>query len=151
MESKVYRYNPTPHYTLGIGLFGAVKTHILERPWIDEGPGGKPNESCVPYGKYDLEPFTRPDNTEVYMLVNESLGVYRFQEDVPPEGGRFLILIHVGNYIDDIIGCLAPGLAQPTHKLDGAIVGSSTAACRDIFAELDKHEHNTLEILPLEL
>lgn len=154
MNGKLYRWNPTPDYTLGLMAFGDLRVHTLERPWIEgAATGGKPFESCVPYGVYDLEPFARPnqrpDRTNVYMLVNESLGVYRFKEHVPESGGRYLILIHVGNFVSDIVGCIAPGITQPTKNAEEALVGSSGAACKQIFAALDQHEHNTLEILPL--
>jgi len=46
----------------------------------------------------------------VPQLVNEDLGVYKFEDDLPLEGGRFLILMHPGNTVQDIVGCIACGM-----------------------------------------
>lgn len=82
----------------------------LERPWIPGYPGGKPFESCVPDGEYHLRPHTRPNGDKVVALVNHDLGVYYQKHEVPEEGGRYLILIHAGNWVKDVVGCIAPGL-----------------------------------------
>jgi len=88
----------------------------LERPWFRDPlkPGGLNNVSCVPNGTYELSGFMRPSGDEVPHLVNTQLGVYRFKTSVPPKGGRYLILIHPGNFIKDIIGCIAPGFSRST-------------------------------------
>ena len=76
----------------------------LERPWIENPtgtPGGKPYESCVPVGVYETKLYTRPDPNpdddkppqEVIALINPDLGVYYLEDDMPDEGGRFLILL----------------------------------------------------------
>jgi len=113
----------------GLGTYATI-----ERPWIATStPGGMPNESCVPDGAYNLERHTRPDGSRSYALVNHHLGVYHFEEEVPPSGGRFLILIHIGNWITDLSGCVAPGirrypmLNKKTGKLEQAVAGSGRA------------------------
>jgi hypothetical protein len=109
----------------------------IERPWIDDGtPGGKPFQSCIPDGKYDLVPHTRPDGKASLALLGPANGVYYAQGDVPPEGGRYLILIHVGNWVDDIVGCIAPGLAKgPSNQ--GPMVKSSSVAMKRILEYVD--------------
>lgn len=84
----------------------------LERPWFPGQPGGVPFASCVPDGTYQLERFTRPNGDLVLRLWNTDLGVYRHQGDVPEAGGRYLVLIHAGNWVRDIVGCIAPGLTR---------------------------------------
>ena len=109
----------------------------LERPWIDDGyPGGKPRESCVPAGIYDLVPHARPNGDLVVALVNPDLGVYRYAEDRPDGRGRYLILIHVGNWVHDIVGCIAPGLAKTTSP-KGRMVTKSRKAMRRIMDFID--------------
>ena len=106
----------------------------IERPWIAAStPGGTPNESCVPDGVYRLAPHVRPDGSRSYALVSPHLGVYQYEDDVPPSGGRFQILIHIGNWITDLSGCIAPGVRRrpminkKTGKLEQAVAGSGRA------------------------
>ena len=100
----------------------------IERPWINDGsPGGKPNESCVPSGIYKLIPHERPGGAKVVALVNEDIGVYYLDEHRPDGKGRYLILIHIGNWVKDIVGCIAPGLAKQNSD-QGRMVVSSKAA-----------------------
>ncbi len=109
----------------------------LERPWIPaETPGGKSNESCIPDGDYQLIPHTRPGGRKALALINEGLGVYYLEDDRPHDVGRFLILIHSGNWIKDIIGCIAPGLAKGGSPT-GPMVKSSRAAVERILDYVD--------------
>ena len=85
----------------------------IEQEWRADPDhlGGTNNNSCVPNGSYELIPFIRPKNgLMVPQLVNPDLGVYKGENDVPEEGGRFLILIHPGNTVQDIVGCIASGM-----------------------------------------
>ena len=154
-HAKLYRWNDSGVCTLGVAHFGSFRCHTIERPWVDDGtPGGKSFESCVPDGIYDLEPFTRPDGTEVYMLVNEELGVYRFEEDVPGAdkalNGRWLVLIHVGNFVRNVVGCIAPGNGQTFHNKTGEpMVSSSAKTMNSIMEVLNADTHNTIEIRTL--
>jgi hypothetical protein len=92
--------------------FNDSTLHTIEQEWRPTAPGGEPNNSCVPAGGYDLIPHTRPNGDEVFALINPGLGVFYQAEDRPSGVGRFLILIHAGNYAHDIIGCIAPGLGR---------------------------------------
>lgn len=84
--------------------------HTIERPWIAGlNPGGMPFESCVPDGIYQLVPHTRPSGRKVVALVNPDLGVWYQKEDRPNPWGRYLVLIHSGNYVENVVGCIAPG------------------------------------------
>jgi hypothetical protein len=117
----------------------------IERPWVPfDTPGGKPYESCVPDGVYDLHYHTRPNGDEVVALINPLLGVHYLEEDVPDQGGRFLILLHKGNWVDDIVGCVAPGLSFGGSSR-GPMVKSSKAAMSRIMDYLDG-DTATLEI-----
>lgn len=152
MQATLFRWNATPVVTLGVLHVDDFRCHTIERPWIPDinWAGGKKRESCVPDGVYALEPFIRPNDDEVYQLVNELLGVYRFEEDIP-EGkqARSLILIHVANFIKDIIGCIGPGLSQTEHPEYGQMVGSSRAAMFEVMERLNQDYDNTLEIVTL--
>ena len=97
----------------------------IERPWIPTDPGGKPRESCVPAGKYKLIPHTRPRGDKVVALVNHGLGVYYLDEE-RPGAGRYLILIHAGNWVKDVVGCIAPGIG----KTDNMVTNSRDAMAK---------------------
>lgn len=122
---------------------GNVLAHTIERPWI-KGPdlGGLSNESCVPDGIYQLIPYTRTtDGSKVVALVNEELGVYFQKADRPEPKGRFKCLIHSGNYVENIIGCIAPGAGRTIHK-NRRMVTSSRAT----MARLEVQQYSRLVI-----
>lgn len=109
----------------------------IERPWIPwDTPGGKPRESCVGEGVYDLIPHTRPNGDNVVALLNPSLGVYYTDDERPDGVGRFLILLHSGNWVTDGIGCVLPGLAFGGSP-QGPMVKSSRAAMSRVMDYID--------------
>jgi len=96
------------HGTFGVISFrGSRQCNTVERPWLDNIPF----KSCIPAGRYRLIPFHRLNGQDVYALVNEDLRVYLTKEDMDEAGGqgRYAILIHIANYIDDVVGCIGPG------------------------------------------
>lgn len=105
----------------------------LERPWIAGVPGGMPFESCVPDGAYDLIPHRRPDGTQVYALRNPDHHVYYTNEERAGRPGRYLILIHAANWVEQIVGCIAPGLTR-TIANNKRMVRSSREAMGKIMA-----------------
>lgn len=130
MQLILTRYAFTPTETQGRLSAGkkSRKFQTIERPWIvGPHPGGMSFESCIPDGEYELHPHTRPNGDKVVALVNEELGVWYQKEDRPDPWGRYLVLIHSGNYIEDIVGCIAPGLTRTIYK-NRFMVGSSRAA-----------------------
>lgn len=135
-ELVLQRYNYAETETEGrLWLNDDDYLYTLERPWVAGEPGGVPFESCVPNGTYELVPHSRPNGHEVYALRNHSLRVYYTQEDWRNAGriGRYLILIHIGNYVDDVVGCIAPGLSRTIYN-NRRMVGSSTRAMSRIMA-----------------
>lgn len=126
------RQPTTSTHTEGFLSFNDEILATLERPWIDEGyVGGKPFESCIPNGIYELLPHARPNGRRALALVHPELGVYRYEGDRPNGEGRYLILIHVANWVHDIVGCIAPGLAK-TDSASGRMVTKSARAMNRI-------------------
>lgn len=126
---KIIRNNFAEAYTEGVWTSDFIEDDIftLEQEWRPDKThlGGTNDNSCVPNGTYTLRGFRRPKNgILVPMLYNKDLGVYRSKIELPPEGGRFLILIHPGNRVEDVVGCICCGLWKqgPGH------VGSSRDA-----------------------
>jgi len=112
---KIIRHNSDHDFTGGhlTSEFIEPELFTLERPWIPSTThlGGMNDVSCIPNGTYKLVPFKRPkkDNIIVPQLLNKELGVYLFEDEMPPEGGRFLVLMHPGNKVVDIVGCICSG------------------------------------------
>lgn len=86
------RFAYTPYGTFGRLIVDHFQCYTVERPWANN----KVRKSCIPEGKYKLK------------LGMYNRGGYRAYEllDVPD---RSLIKIHVGNTIDDVVGCIATG------------------------------------------
>ena len=132
-----------PTLTMGVLEVPEETTYqTIERPWLDNGPF----KSCVPLGEYVLVPFTRDEGGQrTYALENHSLGVYVFQSDIPDgltHNTRYGILIHPGNYVKDVVGCIAPGLQR-----SGEMVTNSRNAFSDLMRILGKEsQDHTLTI-----
>jgi hypothetical protein len=124
---------------------GKVLAHTIERPWI-KGPdlGGLSFESCVPDGIYQLVPHTRPSGRKVVALVNPELGVWYQKEDRPSVWGRYLVLIHSGNYVEHVVGCVSPG-ATRTIANNRRMVTSS----RSTMDKLNVQQYSRLIIEPI--
>jgi hypothetical protein len=150
MKGKLYRWNWGMDCTQSVMVFGGLTLHTIEKPYVRaEGhPGGEPFRSCVEPGKYDLVPFVRPDGSSVYQLLNPELGVYEFESDMPAEGGRYLILIHTGNWAKDVVGCIAPGLTEDVDNSGNPMVASSALAMKKLMGLLNQGDNHTLEIVP---
>lgn len=79
------------------GTFGVLKRNgrriavTCELPWRDN----QPRKSCIPKGVYQVEPWSSDKYPNAWHL-----------ENVP---GREAILIHNGNTIKDIQGCILVG------------------------------------------
>jgi hypothetical protein len=124
--------------TRGVLHVGNHTFQTVERPWVrnPDGPGGTPFESCIPDGTYRLRAWTRPSGKKAFILSNPEHGVYEQEEDMGGPVGRYLILIHVGNSVADVVGCIAPGLTGSDRG-----VGSSRNAMLKIHGLLDGYEH----------
>lgn len=107
--------------------------YTLERPWKDGMPGGMPFESCVPDGSYELIAHQRPNGDQVYALRNPDLGVYYTEQERGNRSGRYLILLHSANWVEQIVGCIAPGKVRVIAN-NKRMVRSSREAMRQIMA-----------------
>ncbi len=113
-----------------MGVFGSLwiegedqQWFTVERPWVNN----EPNISCIPPGDYPFVPRTyNRGGYEAYEVTNVT--------------GRSLIMLHKGNTMDDLQGCIAPGLALGVIKNTWAVVSSATAF-QQIMNVLDDGEH----------
>tara|TARA_R110002167_G_scaffold138106_1_gene325229 strand:+ start:64 stop:492 length:429 start_codon:yes stop_codon:yes gene_type:complete len=91
-NATLERFAYTPHGTFGILAYRDFECYTVERPWFDN----EPNVSCIPEGTYTLE------------LSRYNKGGYASYE-IMNVFGRTDIMIHIGNSIVDVIGCVATG------------------------------------------
>ncbi len=135
MKLRLVRYAYTPTETEGfLYLHDGTRLSTLERPWRSDAPGGVPFESCVPDGTYSLVPHTRRNDDAVFALWNPDLHVYYTDEERSGRPGRYLILIHAGNFVDDGVGCVLPGLLRTIHE-NRRMVTRSRAAMERIMSD----------------
>jgi hypothetical protein len=142
MNGELRRFAYLPSRTLGYLHFGSLALATIERPWIPDpdGPGGQSRESCIPDGTYTVGPWNSERFPNTFILQNDALGVYRQPNLIPPgqKWGRSAILIHVGNYVTDVIGCVAVGLQ---HAESHSMVLESRAAMDRLRAVLGGGSH----------
>lgn len=153
MDLFIHRYSYATTETEGDLSIGDHSLCTIERPWIAHSvPGGRPFASCVPDGRYILEPWIRATNGhEVYILSNPDLGVYKEKDDRLNGEGRYLVLLHIANFVTNVVGCIGPGTkrALMMNKKTGQIeraVASSGEAMRIIRSQLGRSETHRLTI-----
>ena len=122
------RFAYSPHGVFGRIIIPEFECFTVERPWLDN----KPRESCIPEGTYKIE------------LGQYNRGGYPAYEvlEVP---NRSLIKIHIGNTIDDVIGCIAPGKALGYLERKWAVT-SSRKAFNEFMGAMEGIQESTLEI-----
>ena len=138
-ELNLIRDRWTHTETEGVLTFGDATLYTIEQEWRPTDPGGQPNNSCIPAGRYNLRPHTRPNGDEVIALVNPGHAVYYKASDRPNGIGRFMILGHSGNWSSDVIGCFAPGTGR-SNSDKGPMVTSSKAAMKKIMEYINGDE-----------
>lgn len=156
MNIVMPRFGYLAEATIGWLRAGALKLATLEEPWHPDpdGPGGQALQgslpaSCVPDGTYTLEPHSGGKQHDVWALVNHELGVYHWPSEIPTgkNFGRSAVLIHVGNSVDDIEGCIAIGLRHGV-ELNRRWVYESAKALDQLRLVLGTHETHQLIIRP---
>lgn len=135
MELVLQRFCYSETETEGLLWLNAKDcVYTLERPWrAGPSPGGLPFESCVPDGSYDLIAHQRPSGDHVLALRNPDLGVFYTKERRTDNVGRYLILIHAANFVDQVVGCIAPGTGRTIYD-NRRMVTNSREAMRKIMA-----------------
>ena len=139
------RHAYLPSCTLGWLEIDDIKLATIERPWIpaDDHRGGRLRESCVPDGLYELRHHSGPRFSHVWALVNPDLDVHH----MPTSTGRSAILIHQGNRVRDVVGCLAIGEHHGELGGEPAVLRSAMAMTA-LRHRLANRPLPTLEIRP---
>ena len=155
LNLDLFRFAYTPENTQGKLVIPNWFCWTIERPWVEwDHLGGKPFESCIPDGVYDLLPYTRNKNGErCFAMVNPDLGVYFTREDVPKDAAgeptaRFKTLVHGrANYVEDVLGCAAVGEKRTIHRhRHEQMVTNSGATMTELVKRVGWIEGHTLTI-----
>lgn len=148
MKLTLLRSTGDSERTTGILQIDGRVFATMERPWLANpaGQGGFPRKSCVPPGVYRVDPWHSVNFPETYIITNPELGVYRQPGDIPKgqAWGRSAILIHVGNFVRNVIGCIAVGMEHGELGGEPAVL-RSIMAMRELNKLLNRGSH-TLEI-----
>lgn len=131
MNITLIRFAYMPERTLGWLSCDSLKLATIERPWIENptGAGGKPQLSCIQDGDYEVRPHSSSKFPNTFTLANPALGVYWQPGDIPQgqTWGRSAILIHGGNRVRDVVGCIAVGLTHGVMLDEPAVMASQVA------------------------
>lgn len=133
--AELVRWAYTPHGTFGTMTVGSYSCYIVERPWA----ANKPRESCIPEGIYPLRMRESP------VVQRTTQGRFRQGWEVCNVPNRTFIMLHPGNTMDDLQGCLAPGKDIGLVKGKWAVT-SSQIAFAELMAELEKQNDWDLHI-----
>ena len=148
MHLTLVRYSYSPSETEGILSWkDSEQLATLEQPWVDSLNGtaygaGAPYHSCIPEGRYQLIPFTRPNGHRTWALQNKRRGVYVYKGDRKHNWQRFLCILHRGNFVDDSAGCILPGewrallRNEDNHNMYERAVKDSASAMNHLRNEL---------------
>lgn len=133
MLLHLLRDQATDELTLGVlTLPTGRKLYTIERPWVPSphGLSGVKYESCVSDGVYRLDRHSSEKFGQVWALVNPALDVYHYPYEVPRTKARYArtaILIHAGNWVRDVIGCIAPGKTRARVEGEWMVLNSRDA------------------------
>jgi len=123
MNLQLVRYCYGPQCVLGLLKIEELALWTVEKPWV----GNQVFVSCIPDGTYPLVAFDSESHRNSWVIT--------------PVPGRTGILIHPGNTVDDVSGCIAPGTRQ-----DGMVVYNSREACRMLNYVLDRKAQHTIQL-----
>lgn len=121
--------------TIGKLFFaGEFVCYTIERPWKNN----RKSISCIPSGTYRVDPYSSGRFSDCYSLSSMELGV-----GLTEKFHRTHILIHPGNFPDDIQGCIAPGITLHPNTWG---VGSSRLAMDQIRDLIKSNDIKQIEI-----
>lgn len=131
------RFAYTPWGTFGRLVYGDFRAFTVERPWANN----KARESCIPDGEYQMQWYNSPKFGPTWALVGGSVSLFP-----KPGASRSAILIHKGNTMDDLLGCIALGSTLGTVNGKWAVVNSTSTV--NAFLAATKGKNLKLVITP---
>lgn len=141
MNKRIFleRFAYSPHGTFGTLRVGDRSWYTVELPW----EGNAQQTSCIPEGVYTLKKRFSP-------VVQRSSGnEFSSGWEVTDVINRSYIMLHPGNTIDDLQGCIAPGKGLGFLKNKWAVT-ASRQAFREMMAAMEAEETWDLVIKQVE-
>jgi hypothetical protein len=131
------RFAYTPWGVFGRIVYGDFRAFTVERPWANNTP----RESCIPDGEYNLKWYDSPKFGPTWAIVGGTVSLF-------PEAGkaRAAVLIHKGNTMDDLLGCIA--LGSTLGMVNGKWAVLNSTATTNSFLALTKGKTLKLVITP---
>lgn len=131
------RFAYTPWGVFGRLVYGDFRAFTVERPWLNN----EVRESCIPDGEYDMVWYNSPKFGPTWAVVGNTVSLF-------PQAGkhRSAILFHVGNTMDDLMGCISPGSSLGMVKGKWAVLNSGVTIKK--FLALTKGKNLKLHIVP---
>ena len=114
-----------------------LKIYGMEQPWRNN----KSSISCIPDGQYILVPHESGKYGNTWAFVGGTVSHYRDRSS-----SRYACLIHAGNTVSDVKGCLAVGLDWTTTPEGNLFVSSSRKAMTALKEKLDTNKWYHAEI-----
>lgn len=133
--ARLTRFAYTPFGTFGRLVVNGKEVYTIERPWL----GNQSNVSCIPEGTYVMR---QRDSGVVARSTGQA---YKRGWEVTDVPGRSFIMIHPGNTMDDLQGCIAPGKALSSMGGKWS-VSSSRPAFDELMVALSGQDEWTLII-----
>jgi hypothetical protein len=91
----------------------------------------------VPDGEYSLRHHIRPNGDRVFALWNPDLSVFYTKQERADREGRYLILIHSANWVEQVIGCIAPGVVRTIAENKRMVRNSRQAVAKIMEGKYD--------------
>jgi hypothetical protein len=140
---------PSNKCSLGFLFIGELSLVTIERPWIPSATnsGGMKGKSCVPLGTYQLKRHNSEAHPFTWALVNHDLDVVHYEgDDHDPDEDRATCLIHVANYVHNVIGCIGVGTRTEIDQRFGYCVRDSRKAMEMLRKAVPWTDDHSLEI-----
>lgn len=132
--------------------FRSSPWQTIEPPWIPVpgAPCGLKGRSCTPLGEFMLVKHDTEAHPRTFALVNPSLWVYHWDEDVPASRAglaRTVCLLHPANRASELKGCCAIGKSRSISPAGIRMVDSSRDAFAELFAAVPWENGHILRIV----
>lgn len=125
-QIELERFAYSPHGTFGRLTVGDQSWFTVELPW----EANKAKVSCIPEGVYTLTKRFSP------VVKRSSGGEFEVGWEITNVPDRTFIMLHPGNTIDDLLGCISPGKSLGFLKNKWAVTASRNAF-REMMSAMD--------------
>ncbi len=128
---KIHRQEMNESGTISKIIIDDKTFYGLEQPWRNNAA----NQSCIPTGVYCLVPHSSDRFGDTWAFVGGQVSQYKNEATE-----RFACIIHVGNYVSDVKGCVALGTDWTRTPEGNLMVTNSKVAMEQLRGILQRDE-----------